>query len=1445
MERKVAESSWVSQDGRVQRSSVVDPLNPECKAISELEVQIQEQKQLRMQDAKKVEAKAAKIKDWVAHKLKELEDQNQHLRQQNEKCNEQMELLKNRLIQLSELGSKSKAISDAQQSCRQTAPESQGFDEISPPELPIRPPSETLERLRKCRRPLVNEDVAQLEFLSDSTHSDQSDDHGTSAIFNDLEFGRSYSEIGGTHAKEENPNAPPRVKIERKNYSSAANSSMLSSIASDDTSELVALAEELLGDSSIESKLCALNLNANESTQVDVNRGPSTSINDMYSVVKKKSRTKCDAQVKPVPPPRASRTGSVNERVKLTANSSSVTISNAVPSSQNSATSSSSNVKHGNVRNKQGDSLPSTSPHKCANLINRKLSKPRADNEVHDYAEIYTPSGEQPPDIYPDNCQANRPPTPPLHRCPSWESKIYDIAVNGMNVADAPFCETGSPNNNSKPATQTNSLCTNATFRDINVPVYTSVKGRASQIRSVPFSGGSSEDSSENEDTRATVTTNSSNTTSGETESSHSTGSPIKCIKTTSIISPTKHHPAVIDDYAIPPDALSSDALSIDSSVDHHKTRLNIHDSPKKESLEKSGYLTKLAGKLKTWRKRWFVLKNGTLSYYKSENDINRKPQGQVILDDVCRVTRAEGASTFEIATGKRTYYLSAESAATMEEWIKILQNVLRRNATRLMLSKEENKPTIQGWLTKVKHGHSRKCWCVLIGKMFLYFKTPNDTTPLGQINMRDARVEEVEHVSDSDEDNDDDRELDQITDRQKHPEQNHTIGIFPSHQGPTYILMPSKQEKDSWMYHLTVVSSGGSNVGTHYEQLITRLMEMDGDSNCVIWRHPLLLYTKDNITQPLTTLPSEELQKEAIKLFKSCQLFMSVPVDTAGIDYHVVLAQNSLQQCLHIPELQNELYCQLIKQTSRHTQHKLGVQQLLLCATQSLFLCDASSGSEKSSPSSTPVPENRPSPNTESKLNPSTFVFIQGWQLLSLAISLFIPKNRLLWYLRAHLQRNVDTTTEVGKYAIFCQRALERTIDNCSREAKPSRMEVLSVLLKNPYHHSLPHSIPVHFLNGTYQVVGFDGSTTVEEFTQMLNIEIGMRDTSISGFALYSDDPFDFSAEHLLKPNLKICDVISKWETALREKGLGKFQNTKVIRLLYKNRLYFRQLIKLESDKERLLMAYQTNDDIVNGRLPASRELALELATIMAQVEFGDFNNERTRGSSGTPPANPQHQLQQVTERFYPRHYRSNPDDIVNIKEQIRIKWKQLKGRNQTDSIRVYLNCVRKWPFYGAKLYLTKLKGSDQQVWLAVQDDGITTLDNKSMLPLNRYPYESVVTFGGCREDFMLVINHHRSDKNLTEKLLFCGMAKPKIFDLTLLIADYMNAFGHIQLSIPATPQTNTLTRLEKIRARLRAEIVSGTVSESPDLVKMTTTSSSDIKSKDSKKRSGSEMIL
>nr|CAD7456720.1 unnamed protein product [Timema tahoe] len=1005
---------------------------------------------------------------------------------------------------------------------------------------------------------------------------------------------------------------------------------------------------------------------------------------------------------------------------------------------------------------------------------------PTGDETIHDYAEIYTPSRERTPWLHTTNnhrevshdgstsstnsgsdgaCCSGRPPTPPLHRFPSWESRIYQVAADGLQVA-GPQQQADSANNNGRSAGAHGH--SSAGYCDISVPVYATVKG-------VSF----------NYVHWQILLTAQRNNLSCSKYHIYSAPTPVNLVTLQPIqplpecmVPDMSFESGMSDDYAIPPDALSCDSTSIESSMPSLLMRVSSYlDSPNKrvagESLEKTGHLAKLGGKLKTWRKRWFVLKNGVLTYWKSQNDINRKPQGQIVLDEICRITRADGAATFEISTGKKTYYLTADSIATMEDWIRVLQNVQRRNATKLLLSKEDNKPTIQGWVTKVKNGHAKKCWCVLIGKMFLYFKSPSDTNPVGQINMRDARVEEVDHVSDSD---GEDREADGQTTEL-------TIGIFPTHQGPTYLLMASKQEKDSWLYHLTVVSGGGPNAGTQYEQLVQKLMETDGDPNCVLWKHPHLLHSKESIASPLTTLSSEAVQAEAVKLFKSCQLFISVALDSAGIDYHVVLAQNALQQCLDVPELQAELMCALVKQTSRHTQHKIGVQQLLLCATQSLFTCDSSlggggSGAANQRGSPTSLQATPPAaPLLDCKTNPPSFVFLQGWQLLALAVSLFVPRNnRLLWYLKLHLHRNADSKSECGKYAAYCQRALERTLQNGGREAKPSRMEVLSILLKNPYHHSLPHAIPVHMLNSTYQVVSFDGSATIEEFLSTLNQEIGCRDVTHSGFTLFSDDPIEKDLEHFIDLQAKLCDVISKWETALREKGSGKFENTRVIQLTYKNRLYWRHSAKMETDRERLLLCYQVNQQVINGRFPLNRELALELSALMAQIDYGEYNPDKGRGSGGVG-GNPHHHVLQALDKFYPYRYKDGltPDELRDLQERLTEKWSSLKGRSLLDCVRIYLTCTRKWPFFGTALFQARMRsgGGDPGgiVWLAVTEETLTVLELDSMQPVAKYLYTSIVTFGGCQDDFMLVVSLEEGGGS--QKLLF-SLSKPKVSQFT-----------------------------------------------------------------------------
>nr|XP_017030487.1 uncharacterized protein CG43867 isoform X9 [Drosophila kikkawai] len=1271
------------------------------KTITSLEIQVEEQRQLRLHDARQIEAKAAKIKEWVNNKLRDLEEQNQLLREQNIKCNQQLELLKNHIANQSQRHS---IVGPVRNSLSLDVQDFAGSG--SNPEHRRR--SESLDPQEIIGRPLTS----------------------------------SYPH----HQHRRNLSMEPQ-ELER-NLVAAVDGLTLAPLSS---------------------------------------------------------------------------------------------ISSKAPSGIGGGVS----------------------------AVNRPDSSDT--DTAHDYAEIYTPSCEKLPAWMKNNpalmasggnssttttttseLGVPRPPTPPLHRFPSWEAKIYQVANDGLagtgagtttsesTASQEPDIQEGTGNtgtgsnlSNGRRHNHSHGSATGDTghgtlgsstpgtplppsrqqqtasggFCDISVPVYATVKGRASQIRSMPFTGDSSDDSSDGEDHAVMLTHhshNSSSTDNTETSTSGSASSPSKSLKTSSSLSPAKRSGSespknakargLSDDYALPPDAVS-ESTCMDASMPSLLMRQSYVDSPSKkiESLEKMGHLAKLGGKLKTWRKRWFVLKNGSLNYWKSQHDVQRKPQGQIQLDEACRINRAEGASTFEIDTGKKVYYLTADSHATMDDWIRVLQNVQRRNATKLLLSRDDQKPTVQGWVTKVKNGHPKKCWCVLLGKMFLYFKAPAETNPLGQINMRDARVEEVEHVSDSDSEEREDAAQDQAR---------LTVAIYPAHQGPTYLILSGKPERDNWLYHLTVVSGGGPSAGTQYEQLVQKLMETDGDPNCVLWRHPILLHTKDTITAPLSSMHTETMQPEAIKLFKSIQLFMSVAVNQPGIDYHVVLAQNALQHALDMPELQTEMICILIKQTSRHMGQKLsvGVQQLLLCATQSLFTCDTQQAGHAQANGSSPTSIQAPAatPIIDCKSNPPAYSFVQGWQLLALAVSLFVPRSsRLLWYLKLHLSRNADTKTETGKYAAYCERALERTLKNGGRETKPSRMEVLSILLKNPYHHSLPHAIPVHMMNTTYQVVSFDGSTTIEEFQATLAHELGTRDAT-NGFCLFSDDSIEKDLEHYLEPLAKLCDVISKWETALREKGSGKFENSRVIQLSYKNRLYWKHTIKCETDKERLLLCYQTNAQIVQGRFPLSRELALELASLMSQIDMGDYSLEKSRdigvGLKGL-------------DKFYPYRYRDalGAEQLKDVQELLVSKWMLLKGRSTLDCVRIYLTCCRKWPYFGACLFQAKPRQSEAATgagtttttpvaWLAVAEDALNVLELSTMAPVARYPYSSVMTFGGCQDDFMLVVSHDDGGGGggCEQKLLF-AMSKPKILEITLLIADYMNALGH---TVPGTPQMNSLTR-------------------------------------------------
>ncbi|XP_061083918.1 pleckstrin homology domain-containing family H member 2 [Conger conger] len=1262
--------------------------------IALLEQQLEEQKQIRLQEAKTVEEKAAKIKEWVILKLQELEVENGSLRDTNQQQSSQIMDLQRRVQEMEQ-----KRVGAAQPK----PGEAQRLSSLTFGCFQVRAKSPQVLTGPEPARRTVSTQQARGE-PTEPGGSEKGRRGGGSSEEEEEGGGRAGSRRGSSALSDGGGSgAGPR-------YSRPGSETYLT--ASDDSSSL-------FDDDMQRADRPQLRLpGGGEGPGPGPGRGGADSVSDelnkRFQSQRLDSSSSGEAAVPGPgpspkrPPPAADHASPAPPKLRTPG---AFSVSLALAKKHLSQPSLGNDAAHGRNRN--------------AISMLRPLRPQETDlDQEQDMDTTRDPPNDTPAPgedaespASPGGVPGSKPPTPPLHRFPSWESRIYAVAKSGIRLSET-TCTDPVKNSTPQSSNPASVLYTSLIYRNMTTPVYTMLKGKATQLSSSAFSDESS--GSEEEGSLC------SSRASSDSRKGSSPGSPRALKRAVSMSSMASE-----SDYAIPPDAYCTDTEC--SEPEHKLPKTCSSTSDRTEPLEKSGYLLKMGGRVKTWKRRWFVLKAGELLYYKSPSDVIRRPQGQIEINATSSITRGDGKQTLQLVTEKRVYYLTADSPNLLEEWIRVLQNVLRVQVASPLFTQPEIRPGMKGLLTKVKHGYSKRVWCALIGKTLYYFRSQEDKFPLGQIRLWEARVEEVDRSCDSDEDYESSGRSLLST--------HSTIAVQPPDQGPTYLLIGSQHEKEAWLYHLSVAAGcKGGQVGTEFEQLVGKLLQVEGEPGSQIWRHPMLCFSKEGLSSPLTTLPSQALQTEAIKLFKTCQLFINVAIDGPAIDYHVSLAQSALQVCLTHPELQNEIFCQLVKQTRKRQ------------------------------------PQGQAGP-------------LQGWQLLALCVGLFLPQHPYLWLLQVHLKQHGDSRTEIGKYAIYCQRSVERTQQKGERQARPSRMEILSILLRNPYHHSLPFSVPVHFLNNTYQVVGFDASTTADEFLGRLNQDTGMRKTGQSGFTLYTDDPSGRDVEHSLQGGIKICDIISKWEQASKVQQTGKSESTRTVRFTYKNRLYFSLQVRGETERERLLLAYQTSEDIVKGHFPINKELALEMSALMAQVEFGDFERAfNSPAGPGSAQSKSNQTLKQVLERFYPKCYRwgCTEEQLRGLRQRLSTCWGSLRGRSASECIRIYLTVARKWPFFGTKLFPAKpVTPSPQQgapVWLAVHEDGVSVLEYNSMKLLVSHLHKNLMTFGGCRDDFMLVVGQNlggglaKEKPKPMEKHLF-SMAKPRILEMTLLIASYINS--------------------------------------------------------------------
>ncbi|XP_040217877.1 pleckstrin homology domain-containing family A member 1 isoform X1 [Rana temporaria] len=95
----------------------------------------------------------------------------------------------------------------------------------------------------------------------------------------------------------------------------------------------------------------------------------------------------------------------------------------------------------------------------------------------------------------------------------------------------------------------------------------------------------------------------------------------------------------------------------------------------------KAGYCVKQGAVMKNWKRRFFLLDENTIGYFKSESD--REPLRVIQLREVQKVQECKQGdimmrdNLFEIVTSSRTFFVQADSPEEMHSWIRAVSGAI------------------------------------------------------------------------------------------------------------------------------------------------------------------------------------------------------------------------------------------------------------------------------------------------------------------------------------------------------------------------------------------------------------------------------------------------------------------------------------------------------------------------------------------------------------------------------------------------------------------------------------------------------------------------------------------------------------------------------------------------------------------------------------------------
>ncbi|XP_062859293.1 pleckstrin homology domain-containing family A member 1 isoform X2 [Trichomycterus rosablanca] len=124
------------------------------------------------------------------------------------------------------------------------------------------------------------------------------------------------------------------------------------------------------------------------------------------------------------------------------------------------------------------------------------------------------------------------------------------------------------------------------------------------------------------------------------------------------------------------------------------------------QSVVKSGFCVKQGALMKNWKRRYFMLDENAISYFKS--DLEREPLRVIPLKEVSKVQECKQSdlmmrdNLFELVTTSRTFYIQTDSPEEMHSWIKAISGAIvaqrgpGRSAASMRQARRFSNPCIQ-----------------------------------------------------------------------------------------------------------------------------------------------------------------------------------------------------------------------------------------------------------------------------------------------------------------------------------------------------------------------------------------------------------------------------------------------------------------------------------------------------------------------------------------------------------------------------------------------------------------------------------------------------------------------------------------------------------------------------------------------------------------------------